>query len=506
MDKIAGVAVSPPLYVKIKAWVRGAARCASYAKQWRILPFLMYFGLGAWAIQADPFGLSSASDKALSDELSRVRAYLYPVAPAPITVVSIDYESIRGLHNQGQGWMRANDWPLAYQDHARILRDLMNPKDTERPAAIFYDIFFERPRELSGSMTPLGRLIKRAKQNSQMPAVYLAGGGSYMPMAADAYKALDEPPLAVSAWEGYGNFYPLHAMLGEPGVPEASPGRAPLAATALYLALCERRGHNCNWAQEQDAAALALQWEVLDKPGCSTRDPIQGWQRVLSGIESIVGRMLGITDRLDIATPACLPFHQVRLADLYAEKPVSLKPPHLAAGEPYAVLVGVVMKSMNDYHQTPLYGQIQGVYLHAAALENLDRLGEGYIRDRDIRGLSIAVWLLLLSAFWVHRIWRKKVVRAPRRKAQQPADTGPRVAERPIQPHASWMRTVRWALGRFALWVLFALAIVCLYVSFYVVGDIAPEGWLSLIALVPLLRQVVAGTENKLEQGNGEKN
>src|SRR5690606_4437890 len=81
-------------------------------KAWqRIAPFLMYLILGAWAIWADPFGLSSASDKALSDELSRIRAYLNPVGPAPITVVSIDYESIKGLHNEGQGWMRANDWP-----------------------------------------------------------------------------------------------------------------------------------------------------------------------------------------------------------------------------------------------------------------------------------------------------------------------------------------------------------------------------------------------------------
>src|SRR5690606_15618208 len=99
----------------------------------------MYLVLGAWAIWADPFGLSSASDKALSDEMSRIRAYLNPVGPAPITVVSIDYESIKGLHNKGQGWMQANDWPLAYAVHVRILRDLMNPLDTERPAAIFYD-------------------------------------------------------------------------------------------------------------------------------------------------------------------------------------------------------------------------------------------------------------------------------------------------------------------------------------------------------------------------------
>jgi len=159
---------------------------ASKARKWRVAPFLMYFALGVWAIQADPFGLSSASDKALSDELSRIRAYLYPVPPAPITVVAIDYESIQGLHNDEQGWMQANDWPLAYADHGRILRDLMNPPATERPAAIFYDVFFERPRKLSGSMEPFGRLLHRSNLDPQMPSVYLAGGGSYMPMSGKA--------------------------------------------------------------------------------------------------------------------------------------------------------------------------------------------------------------------------------------------------------------------------------------------------------------------------------
>src|SRR5690606_15567057 len=71
-------------------------RCVVQKKNWRLL---LYFLLGVWAIQANPFGLSSAADKALSDELARIRAYVSPVAPAPITVVAIDWESINGLYN-----------------------------------------------------------------------------------------------------------------------------------------------------------------------------------------------------------------------------------------------------------------------------------------------------------------------------------------------------------------------------------------------------------------------
>ncbi|HUH61270.1 MAG TPA: CHASE2 domain-containing protein [Candidimonas sp.] len=450
---------------------------------------MLYFLLGVWAIQGNPFGLSSAADKALSDELARIRAYVTPVAPAPITIVAIDWESINGLHNHNEGWMLANDWPLSYPDHTRILRDLLFTKHSTPPSAIFYDIFFERPR-LNGrdpeqaKLADLGRTLGRWKNNPKLPPVFLAGGGVHMPMSAVARQALEPANLVVTAWEGYGDFYPLHAMLRKSDGP--TPSRPlPLAATALYLELCKSRGENCEWARSTQAAPLAVQWEVLDKAGCSMTNPTNGWRRVVLGIGNIAGRMLGMAKDTDTATGDCLPFHQVRLSELYTTPPADLRPPHLAPGEPYVVLAGLMMKSLKDYHQTPLYGQIEGVYLHAAALENLNRLGRGYIHDRDLRFLSIAVWGILLLAFWPFL-----------RRRRLPAATGTSQA---MGTKAS--TRVRWVLRRLLWWSIFILGVIGLYIVFYEAIDVAPEGWLSLIALIPLLKQVVSSAEHNLEQG-----
>lgn len=139
----------------------------------------LYSLFASWVLLSDPFGLSSAADKALSDQLGRFRAFVQPVAPAPVTVVAIDYPSIAGLNNDGNGWMEANDWPLTYADHGRILRDLALPKGGEAaPAAVFYDIFFERPRATSGDLGQLGRILKRLDADTSAASIHLAGGGS----------------------------------------------------------------------------------------------------------------------------------------------------------------------------------------------------------------------------------------------------------------------------------------------------------------------------------------
>jgi len=142
--------------------------------------FALYCLLGGWALGSDPLGLSTASDKAISDELARFGAYLAPVPPAPVTVVAIDHASIKGLHNDGKGWLTADDWPLTYVDHGRILRDLV--LSSEKPAAVFYDIFFEKPRAISGDMARLGRLLTRLREQPGAASLILSGGGSFMPM------------------------------------------------------------------------------------------------------------------------------------------------------------------------------------------------------------------------------------------------------------------------------------------------------------------------------------
>src|SRR5690606_34096766 len=152
-------------------------------------------------IYANPFGLSAASDKALSEELSRIRAYLSPVPPTPITVVEIDYDSIRILHETENSWMAANDWPIGYDHHARIMRDLSMPKGAPPPTALFYAIFFERPHVMKDDIAIVGRTLARLATNPAAPTIHMAGGGETVPMDPAAYQALKRPALTPIAWE-----------------------------------------------------------------------------------------------------------------------------------------------------------------------------------------------------------------------------------------------------------------------------------------------------------------
>ncbi|MFJ3051516.1 CHASE2 domain-containing protein [Pseudomonas nitroreducens] len=444
-----------------------------------LMRWAMYVLLGYWALQSDPFGFSAATDKALATQISRLVSYLFPEPVAAVTVVAIDYPSIDGLHNGGRGWMTANDWPLTYADHRRILRDLSAPRGEPAPAAIFYDIFFERPRVISGDLEPLGRQLQRLRNDPGMPRVFLAGGGSFVPMSEAAFAALQHPALAVSAWDGMGDFYPLHASLGTAAAPQAS------AATALYRTLCTAAGKDCRWADEEGLDNLAVQWRVRTDSACDGF-----WRNLGRDLWSGVGRVVGFATEDTAFEAACMPIHQVRLSELYGEHPASLRPPGLAPGEPYAVLVGVVMPSLRDYVPSPLYGQVAGVYLHANALENLLRKDEDYLRERNLKWWSVAAVALTIALCMLGGI---------RRHARRPLGwLFPEVDE-----HAALHRRL---LTTLLFGLVFSSIVLLLYGLCQWFGHATPEGWLSLIGLMPFLREVVLAGEKKYSESEKVSN
>ncbi|MDZ3993845.1 hypothetical protein PspTeo4_29008 [Pseudomonas sp. Teo4] len=427
---------------------------------------------------SDPFGLSSAADKALSDQLGRFRAFAQPVAPAPVTVVAIDYPSIAGLNNDGQGWMAANDWPLTYADHGRILRDLALPKDGEAaPAAIFYDIFFERPRTTSGDLGQLGRILKRLDENPSASRIYLAGGGKFVPMSQQSREQLQPTPLAVSAWEGSGDLYPLQAPLAE------TAGAKPVAtaASALYQALCRARGDDCHWIDSTNLPDLAIQWSITDTDDCRA-----GSQNTWQDVAAIRNRLFGFEAEAHNPPAECMPVHQVRLSQLYAEHPVSLRPPHLKPGEPFVVLVGNVMPSLNDYVASPLYGQVAGVYLHANALANLNELGQSYVRESDSK-IPISVCFSAAIVYWMWRFGTLGYRGQVRKAAEATSD--------------SLVLSLLIGGG------LTLLTLVMVSLTFYLCYElrVAPEGWMSLVAFLPILRGAIAATESNYKDAPGEK-
>jgi len=469
-------------------WVPSIKKIDEYIKLGLTKPLIrtvMYIALAFWSIN-DPMGLASAADRALSNQLGRFRAFTLPISTAPITVVNIDYPSITGLHNSGDGWMGADDWPLTYADHGRILRDLAMPRNGESaPAAIFYDILFERPRVTSGNLDLLGRTLSRLQEHPNAARIYLAGGGSFLPMSKQSLAKLNNPSLAVSAWEGVGESYPLQAQLSN----VAGSKMTSSAASILYQELCRARHEDCRWIQSTDLPPLSPQWYITANSDCPA-----GKISIWHDVKTIIMRLAAFSASLEYPPSSCMPVHQVRLSQLYGEQSVRLKPPHTRLGEPYVVLVGNVMPSLNDYVESPLYGQIAGVYLHANALINLINQGEQYIKERDVFWFSLFTLLVTIYVcmwfrgtfgqdgwFGRRRVWLVNAISK-------------------VEDIGSGSIIIK-AFKSILIAVFYAVTVIAGYMIFSMFNE-HPQGGLVLLAFIPFLKEVVLSGESRYVQDN----
>ncbi|MFM1703446.1 CHASE2 domain-containing protein [Aeromonas salmonicida] len=476
------------IFNDISRWIPSIKRIDGYIRLGLTKPLFraaMYIAFAFWSIN-DPMGLASAADRALSNQLGRFRAFIQPINTAPITVINIDYPSITGLHNSGNGWMGADDWPLTYADHGRILRDLAMPRgDESAPAAIFYDILFERPRVTSGNLGSLGRTLSRLQENHNAARIYLAGGGSFLSMSKQSLAQLKNPSLAVSAWEGVGDNYPLKAQLSN----VAASKIADSAASILYQELCRARHEDCRWIQSTNLPPLSPQWYITENSDCPA-----GKMSIWHDVKAIIMRLATFSASLEYLPSSCIPVHQVRLSQLYGEQPVSLRPPHIRLGEPYVVLVGNVMPSLNDYVESPLYGQIAGVYLHANALINLINQGDKYIKERDVFWFSLLTLLVTIYLcmwfrgtlchdgwFGRRRIWLVNAIN----KIEWIGDDS----------------LIIKAFKSMLIAVFYVATVIAGYMIFSMFNE-HPQGWLVLLAFIPFLKEVVLSGESRYVQVN----
>lgn len=435
----------------------------------------IYCMLGAWALLGDPFTLSTASDRALNHEYHNLHVRLSGVDTPPVTVLLLDAESIQGLHNSGQGWMSSDDWPLDYNDHRRLITDLA-ARLSDPPAALFYDVFFEAPRTASGDLTRLGRTVERLDASGRGAPIVLAGGGVTMPMTEEAHRQLGEPTLSPTAWEGFGDFYPLAAPLTDASSKAGAAlplAPSPTPAVSLYEHWCGAMPRSCDWLTPATAPPMAVNWAIKESPSCVPADYGRRASVVMRRFsEGIMQGMFGRIEPDPVATD-CLPMHVLNAARFYAaDAPTTLRPPGLAPDIPYVVMVGVKMPSLHDYVQTPVYDRLPGVFLHAFAFENLWRLDADYYWLKDLTYYGLLAWCLCVICF----MWQAK-----------------RLGRRGHLPRRLY-HVLFW-------WLVIGFSVLAIQLVFHNAMRIVPEGWLSLIALLPLLREVVLRLEaNAMQQ------
>lgn len=422
--------------------------------QW-LFRFATYLFLGIWALAGDPFRLSSNSDQVLSQAYHNFQVQLSGVPQPPLTVVTLNREDIQLAY--ADGFFASDDWPLNYADHYRLLVRLLDPGD-HLPTALFYDIFFEQPRSSSGDLNALGNQLDRLAQHDDLASVYLAGGGDYMPISQAAADALGDTQLTPTAWTGMNNYYPLAAPLVDDGVPKPTP------AMKMYQALCEAGDQACPELSVTQKP-ISIRWALSEGANCVPEGWLDRGFQLASRIKhSILQGLFGF-EPPPPADSDCLPVRTLRLQQLREHGFSLLPPPGVAPGEPYGVMVGVEIPSAGDFHPTPIYQPMAGVFLHAMAFENLWRLRDQYLHYHDFKMLTLGIWGLAVAGFMRQARYRH---------------------QRSFRPQLFIMMC--W-------WAAIVGAVVLLQLVFNHWLHIVPEGWLSLVAILPLLREVVLRNE-----------
>lgn len=437
--------------------------------------FFFYGFMGLWAIAADPFRISSATDRAIGEQYSQFYSRTTPVGNPPVTVVIIDRESIDGLFNGGRGKLSVGDWPIAYSDHAAILTQIAKGKPYP-PVGIFYDILFEKPRLSSGRLELLNRRVELIQRTTGIP-VFFAAGGPDMPLSRETLSILSSPSLVRTNWHQPAGTYPLvfsaesnwnasqFSSTANFSMEKLSP------AISVYETYCSK-SDSCEMPKGDEGSfrnSLKIQWPMASEgvegdsdSECLPRSNIARYIEVLQRIIKTTSEALFNTDGPALAPTECLPIHVVQASDLFSDiEPATLLPPGLEPGEPYVVMVGVVMPSAGDYHRTPVYGKLPGVFFHAAAFENLHRMGRDYYYHKDLTWLSLSLWFVAAFAMMCHAKYRRS-----------------HPITKPIPVFLGW-------------WVLLIGTVLTLHAVLTHVFRIVPEGWLSMVAILPLLREVV---------------
>nr|WP_284047973.1 CHASE2 domain-containing protein [Marinobacter sp. ATCH36] len=413
-----------------------------------------------------------------------------------VDVILIDDRSIRELSREGVGYLRANDWPLAYSDHLMLIDALRR----RGYGTIIFDVTFYRKRSLDGSFNDLVTRLDYFREHAGLEVILSAGSDpedledSIQPLV----NAVSD--LGLTGWSGYGDGYPLNHVFPD--------GRQePSLAFAGYQAFCRQAGpmacEDLSRAEEAwlvpEPSGMHLNWGMpskhqSDSIGCMPRTLDETWYPAWVELLVVIKRNLVGPDIIDENTRnVCPPLPTATLQDVLFSgsecKPLFDSDGPNACDTPRIAMVGVSLPSARDLFDPPTPGRLPGVYLHAEALRNLLHFQADYFKPLGLElnlGFNgppqwslpvdvFLVWpLLLLAAVWLAR----------------------RVLEWRWKEENTWeIPEILLELGET---VLVLIALVLLY-QLAIVFHRTPGGLADLIGLIPLLLIVVRRERKEIE-------
>ena len=348
----------------------------------------------------DPFGISHASEAHSDDLFQKVASSFYPKgAQDKIAVVLIDEQTLRS---------RGESWPPRYAYYQDVLRRIVKQK----PAAVFMDLLLEDRRSYDDSLQPSRAAMGQLLSEHPVP-FYLATLDTH---SESVFAGVPGVRSAMAGWSGHERDYPLMVGPGhyfadgqrvghEPekeAVEDCTSNGRPTAALLLYKDLCASDATAACPAFDEKAfcKAMAVQWGRSVAPVVSSRELISTSQcvpddpsfstRIGNAFASLVAAFNSGLDEhaVDRVRPPCPYAITIKEEDLASEKARGLL-------QGRAVLIGQSLRGIHDIVESPVHGQIPGVYLHAMALDNLLNWHTSYYKPSD------ALWPKLLLGFFV---------------------------------------------------------------------------------------------------------
>lgn len=403
----------------------------------------------------DPFGMSSAADRASESIFLRLYPVLYEADwRDKVKIVVIDEEGLPIAPNQG---LATGEWPLTFEEYTALIGRVLELE----PKGVFVDILLDTengrdPKVIEDFIASLG--------NNGPPVVFAAYG--------DPKKQLIKPLqdlgfTALASGRAFRGLVELTAPANHYPVKSKDGGLSP--AAVLYVAtLNDLNAASAGEyaALDSESADMLVAWgNTLPagdaaSPGCSpfTDDTDSRLQALQTAI------VAGFSERpTDAATPSkwqilqpCAYHEEIAARDLFDPTDNGIRAREKIKGT--YVFIGAAISGLGDVIDSPVHGQLPGVYLHAMALDNLLTFRGKYLETST--GAALVQFLLIFLCLFLG---------------------GLAFADRPTP------RMRREALGSIAVriiaWALFALMAAALLLFFLINLHLAPYNWGGVLAV-----------------------
>jgi len=405
----------------------------------------------------DPFGLASSSDKSSAQWLNRVFASSYPdTGQQRVAVVLVDDAYV--MRN-------GTSWPMPYGEQSKLFKRLLAYK----PKAVFVDLLYSHDHSL-GDPERGSQLLANVFERYQRQGIPLLLANTGVMRGEDGqantlehFAEVSQPALVV--WDGVDDRYPLAA--------DTKLGVMETPAMALYRQFCNDQPCEKLPPDAQAAARMqpmAVQWGLKLAPEQARIADIRECAAPRHFLLDAVAQLFqAVFWKLDNSAQARCPYTlTLSASDLEASAPEDQA---LLAEllRDRLVMVGANITSTGDLVQSPVHGQIPGVYLHAMALDNLITEGMGYDHEPASFPYFNANWLDLVELALLALIAVLKALQARRLAGHR--------------PWSFWPKSETWFFSSpYPSWLLVMLVLigVCVLLSW---NNITPVNVLGIVLL-----------------------